>query len=57
MIIQKNISPKLNPTARVDINDLLARARAKKNKENQLNLVFLSLILCIIFIVGLIFTF
>jgi len=57
MINQKIISHKLNPTTRVDINDLLARARTKKNKENQLNLIFMCLIVGIVCIVGLIFTF
>ena len=39
-------------SGRVDINDLLTRARKKKEKENQINLVFFGLISALVLIVG-----
>ena len=42
---------------RVDINDLLARVREEKKKENKINLVFFSLFVSLIFVVGLILSF
>ena len=44
-------------TRRVDINDLLARARKIKEKENKINLVFFSLISALVVIVGIILSF
>ncbi|MDB9825906.1 hypothetical protein OAB97_01935 [Candidatus Pelagibacter sp.] len=48
----KNNSPR-----RVDINNLLARVREEKKKENKINLVFFSLFASLIFVVGLILSF
>ena len=42
---------------RVDINDLLARARKIKEKENKINLVFFGLISVLVLIVGIILYF
>ena len=42
---------------RVDINDLLARARIKKNKENKINFVFFGLVSVLVLIVGIILSF
>ena len=42
---------------RVDINVLLNRARKVKEKETLTNLVFGGLIVCLIFVVGLILSF
>ena len=42
---------------RVDINDLLARARIEKNKENKINFVFFSLVSAIVIVVGIILSF
>ena len=42
---------------RVDINDLLARARKIKEKENTINLVFFGLISALVVIVGIILSF
>ena len=39
---------------RVDINDLLARVREEKNKENKVNIVFFGLFGSLILIVGII---
>ena len=44
-------------TGRVDINDLLARARKVKEKENKINLVFFFLFVSLIFVVGIILSF
>ena len=44
-------------TRRVDINDLLARARKIKEKENKINLIFFGLISAIVVIVGIILSF
>ena len=44
-------------TGRVDINDLLARARKTKEKENKINLVFFGLISVLVLIVGIILSF
>ena len=44
-------------TGRVDINDLLARARKVKEKENKINLVFFGLISTLVLIVGIILSF
>ena len=45
------------PTKRVDINILLNRARKVKEKETLTNLVFGGLIVCLIFVAGLILSF
>ena len=42
---------------RVDINVLINRVRLEKQKENKINLVFLSLIVSVIIIVGIILSF
>ena len=44
-------------TGRVDINDLLARARKVKEKENKIHLVFFGLISTLVLIVGIILSF
>ena len=44
-------------TGRVDINDLLTRARKVKEKENKINLVFFGLFSALILIVGIILSF
>ena len=44
-------------TGRVDINDLLARARKVKEKENKINLVFFGLISTLVLIAGIILSF
>ena len=44
-------------TGRVDINDLLARARKIKEKENKTNLVFFGLISALVLIVGILLSF
>jgi hypothetical protein len=44
-------------TGRVDINDLLARARQEKVKENKVTLVFSCLIAFLVLIVGILLSF
>ena len=44
-------------SGRVDINNLLARARKEKEKENKVNLFFLVLISALIVIFGIILSF
>ena len=44
-------------SSRVDINDLLARARKEKDKENRVNLVFFGLFIILILVVGLLLSF
>ena len=45
---------KIKFSGRVDINDLLTRARNVKAKENKINLVFFALISALVVIVGII---
>ena len=44
-------------TGRIDINDLLRRARKVKEKENKINLVFFGLISALVLIVGILLSF
>ena len=44
-------------SGRVDINDLIARARKVKEKENKINLVFIGLISALVLVAGIIFSF
>ena len=48
---------KVKFSGRVDINDLLTRARKVKEKENKINLVFFGLISVLVLIVGIILSF
>ena len=48
---------KIKFSGRVDINDLLARARKEKEKENKINLVFFGLISALVVITGIILSF
>ena len=50
-------SEEVSSSGRVDINILLNRARKEKEKENLTNLVFGGLIVCLIFVAGLILSF
>ena len=47
----------VSSSGRVDINILLNRARKEKEKETKTNLVFGALIVCLIFVVGIILSF
>ena len=52
-----NNSEEVSSSGRVDINILLNRARKEKEKETRSNLVFGGLIVCLIFVTGLILSF
>ena len=51
------MSEEVSSSGRVDINILLNRARKEKEKETRTNLVFAGLIVCLIFVAGLILSF
>ena len=70
MSAEKNIYENQSPTiittpllceikhsGRVDINDLLKRARKVKEKENKINLVFIGLISALVLVIGIILSF
>ena len=44
-------------SGRVDINDLIARARKEEKKEKKINLVFFGLISGLVVVVGIILSF
>ena len=50
-------SEEVSSSGRVDINILLNRARKVKEKETLTNLVFGGLVVCLLFVVGLILSF
>ena len=52
-----NNREEVSSSGRVDINILMNRARKEKEKETKTNLVFGVLIVCLIFVVGLILSF
>jgi len=51
------MSEEVSSSGRVDINILINRVRKEKEKETKTNLVFGALIVCLIFVVGLILSF
>ena len=56
-ILKTPVLSKVKFTGRVDINDLLARARKEKEKENKINLVFFGLVFALVIVVGIILSF
>ena len=50
-------SEEVSSSGRVDINILLNRARKVQEKETLTNLVFGGLVVCLLFVVGLILSF
>jgi len=44
-------------SGRVDINNLIARVRLEKQKENKTNMIFLSLVVCLLVVVATILSF
>jgi len=52
-----SVESKVKFSSRVDINNLWARARKEKEKENKVNLVFFSLTAVLVIIVGIILSF
>ena len=55
--VTPKMSEEVSSSGRVDINILMNRARKEKEKETKTNLVFGALIVCLIFVVGLILSF
>jgi len=56
-ILKTPVQSEVEFSGRVDINDLLTRARKVKEKENKINLVFFGLICTLILIVGTLLSF
>ena len=56
-IVTTPILSEVKFSGRVDINDLMARARKEKQKENKINLVFFGMIVGLIIVVGIILSF
>ena len=52
-----NKSEEASFSGRVDINNLLARVREEKKKENKINMLFFSLFTSLVLIVGIILSF
>ena len=57
IVLETPVLSEVKLTKRVDINDLLTRARKVKEKENKINLVFFGLISALVVIVGIILSF
>ena len=56
-ILKTPVLSEIKFNGRVDINDLLARARKEKNKENKINLVFFGLFSALVLVVGILLSF
>jgi len=56
-VLKTSVLSEVKFSGRVDINDLLTRARKVKEKENKINLVFFGLISALVVIVGIILSF
>jgi len=56
-VLKTSIQSEVKFSGRVDINDLLTRARKIKEKENKINLVFIGLISALVLVVGIILSF
>ena len=56
-VLKTSVLSEVKFSGRVDINDLLMRARKVKEKENKINLVFFGLISALVVIVGIILSF
>ena len=56
-VLETPVQSEVKFSGRVDINDLLTRARKIKEKENKINLVFFGLISALVLVVGIILSF
>ena len=56
-ILKTPVLSEVKFSGRVDINDLLTRARKIKEEENKINLVFFGLISALVLVVGIILSF
>ena len=56
-VLKTSVLSEVKFSGRVNINDLLTRARKIKEKENKINLVFFGLISALVLVVGIILSF
>ena len=56
-VLKTSVLSEVKFSGRVNINDLLTRARKIKEKENKINLVFFGLISALVLIVGILLSF
>ena len=56
-ILETSVLSEVKFNGRVDINNLLTRARKEKNKKNKENFVFFGLISALVIVVGIILSF
>ena len=56
-VLETPVLSEVKFSRRVDINNLLTRARKVKEKENKINLVFIGLTSALVLIVGIILSF
>ena len=56
-VLETPVLSEVKFNGRVDINDLLARARKEKSRENKENFVFFGLISALVMVVGIILSF
>ena len=56
-VLKTSVLSEVKFSGRVNINDLLTRARKIKEKENTINLVFFGLISALVLVVGIILSF
>ena len=56
-VLKTPILSEVKFSGRVDINDLLARVRKEKNKEDKEKFVFIGLISALVLVVGIILSF
>ena len=56
-VLKTSVLSEVKISGRVNINDLLTRARKIKEKENKINLVFFGLISALVLVVGIILSF
>ena len=56
-VLKTSVLSDVKFSGRVDINNLLARVRKEKNKENKENFVFFGLISALVLVVGIILSF
>ena len=55
-ISNQSLLSKARISGRVDINDLLSRARKEKEKENKINIVYIGLTATLVLVVGILLT-
>ena len=56
-VLNNPVLSEVKSSGRVDINNLIARARKIEEKENKINLIFFGLISALVLIVGILLSF